>query len=191
MKSEVRSSKDRACDPESAIARTLDWLDKAVIGLNLCPFAKAVRVKDSIRLFCSAARNEADLCADLTNELRLLVAADPQQIETTLLIHPHVLGEFLDYNEFLDQADRCLDELDLVGEIQIASFHPDYQFAGTAAQAIENHTNRSPFPMLHLLRERSIEQALATFPDAALIYERNIDTLRRLGPEGWRRLIDA
>lgn len=187
----MRSSKDRPCDPDSAIATTLDWLDKAVIGLNLCPFAKAVRVKDSIRLVCSAARNEADLCADLTSELRLLVAADPQQIETTLLIHPHVLGDFLDYNEFLDQADRCLDELDLVGEIQIASFHPDYRFAGTAAQAIENHTNRSPFPMLHLLRESSIEQALASAPDAKLIYERNIDTLRRLGPEGWRRLIDA
>ena len=119
------------------------------------------------------------------------MAADPRQIETTLLIHPQVLGDFLDYNDFLARADRCLDELDLVGEIQIASFHPDYRFAGVAAQAIENHTNRSPFPLLHLLRESSVEQAVASFPDTELIYQRNIDNLRSLGPEGWRRLFKA
>lgn len=160
----------------------------AVIGLNLCPFAKAVRVRQAIRTVCSEATTPAALCADLLHELQWLMAADPRQIETTLLIHPQVLGDFLDFNDFLEVADRCLDELGLVGEIQIASFHPQYRFDGTDAQAIENHTNRSPFPMLHLLREASVEQAVASHPDAARIYERNIDTLRRLGPDGWQRL---
>ncbi len=191
MKSELRQPDARNLEPDNVIAATLTWLDKAVIGLNLCPFAKAVRVKDSIRLVCSDARSEDDLYADLLSELKLLAAADPRQIETSLLIHPHVLGDFLDYNDFLERADRCLGELDLEGVVQIASFHPHYRFAGTSAHAIENHTNRSPFALLHLLRESSIEQALASFPDAALIYERNIDNLRRLGPAGWRRLFEA
>lgn len=189
--SEPTHPKPPDLEPQVVIASTLAWLDKAVIGLNLCPFAKAVRIKDSIRLVCSGARNEDDLRADLLDELKLLAAADPHQIETSLLIHPHVLEDFLDYNDFLDRADRCIDELGLAGEIQIASFHPDYRFAGTAARAIENYTNRSPFAMLHLLRESSIEQALASFPDAAQIYRRNIETLRQLGTAGWRRLFEA
>ncbi len=173
---------------EAVIDATRNWLDKAVIGLNLCPFAKAVRIKDTIRFVCSQARTEAELRADLLDELQLLAATDPAQIETTLLIHPHVLADFLDYNDFLGVADDCLYETGLVGQVQIASFHPDYRFAGSRADSIDNYSNRSPFAMLHLLRESSVEQAVKAFPDAASIYERNIETLRRLGPEGWRKL---
>ncbi|MFP5286315.1 MAG: DUF1415 domain-containing protein, partial [Thermoanaerobaculia bacterium] len=118
-------------------------------------------------------------------------AADPEEIETTLLIHPRVLANFLDYNDFLDVADAAVSELGLTGEIQIASFHPRYQFAGTPPDAIENSTNRSPYPMLHLLREASVEHAVETFPDTSRIYEKNIETLRRLGPEGLRRHLEG
>jgi hypothetical protein len=154
----------------------------------LCPFAKAVHVKNQIRYVISDATTPDVLLADLTRELEILNSADPQNIETTLLIHPHTLNNFLDYNDFLHLADGALDELDLVGVIQIASFHPRYQFAGTDEDDIENFTNRSPYPMLHLLREESIERAVHAFPDAAKIYERNIELLQRLGHEGWQSL---
>ncbi len=172
----------------AVIAATQTWLDKAVIGLNLCPFAKAVRIKQTIRFVCSQARSEDELRADLLDELQLLIDTDPTKIETSLLIHPHVLGDFFDYNDFLGVADGCLRQLDLVGEIQIASFHPDYCFADSEPDAIDNHSNRSPFAMLHLLREASVEQALIAVPEAADIYERNIATLRHLGLDGWRKL---
>lgn len=173
---------------EEVLAATRAWLERAVIGLKLCPFAKAVYVKNQIRYMVSAARTSADLLADLLAELRILQAADASEIDTTLLLHPQVLGDFLDYNDFLELADAAVADQGLEGEIQIASFHPQYQFAGTRPQDIENCSNRSPYPMLHLLREASIERAVALFPEASQIYERNIETLRRLGQDGWRRL---
>jgi hypothetical protein len=173
---------------EEIIAATRQWLEKAVIGLDLCPFAKAVHVRDQIRYAVSGAKTPEQLLAELVGELQDLVAADPDEIETTLLIHPKVLIDFLDYNDFLSVADAAVAELGLEGVIQIASFHPLYQFAGTKPEDIENYTNRSPYPMLHLLREASVERAVAAFPDASRIYEKNIATLRRLGPEGWRQL---
>jgi uncharacterized protein len=174
--------------PAAARAATQAWLEKAVIGLNLCPFAKAVHLKQQIRWVVSAATHTAALREELVRELRLLHDTPAEQTDTTLLIHPFVLGDFADYNDFLDVADAAIAELGLEGELQVASFHPDYQFAGTPAGAIDNYSNRAPFPTLHLLRESSIEKAVAAFPDAADIYERNIDTLQRLGHAGWARL---
>lgn len=173
---------------DTVLQETRAWLEKAVIGLNLCPFAKPVHVAGRIRYVVSQAATSETLLADLLDELRTLAAADPEEIETTLLIHPRVLTDFLDYNDFLGVADAALEELDLVGEIQIASFHPDYQFEGTGPDDIENYTNRSPYPILHLLREASVEEAVASFPDTDRIYKANIETLRKLGIEGWRRL---
>lgn len=173
---------------DPVIQDTRDWLEKAVIGLNLCPFAKPVHVAGRIRYAVSRAETPEALLADLLVELRILAAADPEKIETTLLIHPRVLADFLDYNDFLDVADAALEELDLVGEIQVASFHPRYQFEGTGPDDIENYTSRSPYPMLHLLRESSVDRAVAAFPETDRIPERNIETLRSLGSEGLRRL---
>jgi hypothetical protein len=173
---------------EAAIAATRDWVERAVIGLNLCPFAKSVQAKNQIRYALSAAQTPEDLLADFIAELHLLQAADPSDIDTTLLVHPGVLADFLDYNEFLALADAAIAGEALEGEIQVASFHPHYQFAGTQPGDIENCSNRSPYPTLHLLRESSIARAVAVFPDAGQIFERNMETLRRLGNEGWRRL---
>lgn len=170
------------------IAATQAWMEKAVIGLNLCPFAKAVYIKQQIRYVVSAATEVNALVPELVAELRSLQAADPAKIETTLIIIPCVLADFLDYNDFLTVADNVLEDLELDGDIQIASFHPNYQFAGTAADDIENYTNRSPYPLLHLLREESIERAVAAFPEAEMIFEKNMDTLRKLGREGWQKL---
>jgi hypothetical protein len=175
---------------EQIVAATRTWLERAVIGLNLCPFAKAVQVRNQIRYAVSRAAESAALRAELADELQRLAAADPALHDTTLLIHPWVLADFFDYNEFLKTADEVVEELGLTGEIQIASFHPHYQFADSAAGDIENFTNRSPFPMLHLLRESSVERAVASFPDTDRIYQNNMETLRRLGHEGWRRLFD-
>jgi uncharacterized protein len=175
--------------PATALAATRRWLDRAVIGLNLCPFAKAVQVKAQIRWVVSEATDEQGLRDDLVRELEWLQAADPAQVETTLLIHPFVLGDFLDFNDFLGVADLALARLGLEGTLQIASFHPDYRFADSEGDDdIANFSNRAPYPTLHLLRESSIEAAVAAFPDAADIYERNIETLRRLGHAGWQKL---
>jgi len=173
---------------EEVLSATRTWLERAVIGLDLCPFARAPHIRNQIRFVVSEAETPEALLADLLAELRTLAGADPSDIETTLLIHPRVLEDFLDYNDFLDIADAALADLGLVGEIQIASFHPRYQFAGTEPDDVENLTNRSPYPILHLLREASVERAVAAFPDASKIYEKNIRTLRRLGREGWERL---
>lgn len=173
---------------DEIVAATRHWIDRAVVGLNLCPFAGRVFAEERIRYCVSRARSEDELLADLDVALRRLHAADPAQCETTLLIHPDVLEDFLDYNDFLDVADAALDVLDLTQEIQIASFHPRYQFADTEADAVENCTNRSPYPILHLLRQSSIERVAATFSDAETIYEANMSTLRRLGVDGWRKL---
>jgi len=173
---------------DQVVAATRAWLEKAVIGLNLCPFAKTVHVANQIRYAVSNAQTTEALLADLSCELQTLAAADPAQVETTLLVHPRVLDDFLDYNDFLDIADAAVEELGLTGTIQVASFHPQYRFADTEPDAIENYSNRSPYPMLHLLREESVERAVATFPHAGHIPERNIETLRRIGHDGWRRL---
>jgi uncharacterized protein len=172
-------------DPISA---TREWVDKAVIGLNLCPFAKAVQAKGQVRYVLSEATDTATLAAELENELRHLVAADPEQTDTTLIIHPQVLNDFLDFNDFLEEADELLERLGLEGTLQVASFHPSYQFAGTDPQDITNYTNRAPYPTLHLLREQSIDRAVEAFPDAEEIYERNMQTLQQLGLDGWEAL---
>lgn len=177
-----------ADDDARVLARTQAWLDRAVIGLNLCPFAKSVRVKDQIRFVISPATTVEALRDTLQQELQTLAQADPQQLDTTLLVHPRVLHDFLDYNDFLDVADQVLAGLGLEGVLQIASFHPDYQFAGTAADDIDNFSNRSPYPTLHLIREASIDRAVAAFPEAERIYEANIATLQHLGLAGWRAL---
>jgi hypothetical protein len=174
---------------EHVIAATRAWVDKAVIGLNLCPFAKAVQVKEQIRYVASPASTPEELAEELARELLLLRDTAPEETDTTLLIHPGVLTDFFDYNDFLEVADRILAKLGLEGEIQIASFHPDYQFADAAPNAIENYTNRSPYPILHLIREASLDKAVAAFPDASEIFEKNIDTMRRLGFAGWQALM--
>lgn len=181
---------DRFADPclGRALAETRAWVERAVIGLNLCPFARAAQVKGQVRYAASDARDEEALLADLHSELGRLAAADPAEIDTTLLVHPHVLGDFLAYNDFLDRADAALDALGLAGMLQVASFHPDYCFAGSTADDIANATNRSPHPTLHLLREASVERAVAAFPNAAAIYEANVARLRLLGPAGWAAL---
>ena len=175
---------------ETVITATMQWLERAVIGLNLCPFAKAVHIKKQIRYVVSAATTPDALCETLLTELQLLATTPAEEVDTTLLIHPHTLGlgEFLDYNDFLDVANAAVEELSLEGEIQIASFHPEYQFAGTAPDDITNYTNRSPYPMLQLLRETSVEKAVAAFPAAATIFEKNIETLKAMGKDGWEKL---
>ncbi len=178
-------------DPAEAaavVAATRFWLERAVIGLNLCPFAKSVYMKQQIRYAVTAASSAEELLAELRHELEVLADTDPAVIETTLLIHPRAMTDFIDYHLFLMHADAAIRSLGLSGVVQVASFHPDYEFAGSARDDIENCSNRSPYAMLHLLREASIDRAVAAFPDAAEIYERNIETLRRLGHEGWRRL---
>ena len=170
------------------IDRSRHWLERAVIGLNLCPFAKAVHARGQVRWVLSDATTEEALLADLVHELQVLQDASADEVETTLIVHPHVLGDFEDYNQFLDLADAAISELDLEGESQVASFHPQYRFAGSAPDASEDFSNRSPSPMLHLLREASIARAVAAFPDAEKIYGRNMDTLRALGHAGWQAL---
>ena len=173
---------------DEIIAVTRTWLERAVIGLNLCPFAKAVHVHNRVRYYVSGVQSTAELLDDLVGELRTLKAADVDECETTLLIHPYVLTEFIEYNQFLRAAEARVAKLGFAAEFQIASFHPQYQFGDAGPDDIENYTNRSPYPTLHLLRESSIERAVAAFPDAAEIYEKNIETLRRLGHAGWERL---
>ncbi|MDR7269253.1 hypothetical protein J2X20_001882 [Pelomonas saccharophila] len=173
---------------EQIIQDTRDWVVKAVIGLNLCPFAKAVHVNDRIRYVVSEATEPEALLKDLARELLTLNRADPEEIDTTLVIHPNVLTDFLDFNDFLDAADALVEELKLDGILQIADFHPGYQFDGSAADDIANYSNRSPYPTLHILREDSIERAVESMPDTASIYESNLETLDKLGHEGWRQL---
>ncbi len=175
---------------QDPVAATRLWLERAVIGLNLCPFAKAVLAKQQLRFVLSDASTPDALLSQLGEELLLLRDTPADQVDTTLLIHPHVLADFLDYNDFLDKADALVDALGLDGVLQVASFHPDYQFADSAADAVENFTNRAPFPTLHLLREDSVSRAVDAFPDPDAIVERNIETLRALGVDGWRSLLE-
>jgi hypothetical protein len=176
-------------EPTSIVtARMLAWVEHAVIGLNLCPFAKAPWVKGQVRCVVSASRDPESLLEELRAELRLLVETDPRKTETTLLVVPDQFAEFDEFNNFLDHADAAVIALDLEGTIQIASFHPRYRFAGTAPQDLDNATNRAPYPTLHLLREDSVERAVEAFPEAEAIYETNIRTLRELGESGWAAL---
>lgn len=173
---------------DAIISATRLWLEKAVIGLNLCPFAKAVYIKNQVRIVVSHAPHLDGFLEDLDRELDFLAAANPEEIDTTLLIHPTLLPDFLDFNDFLQIADAAVEEHGLEGILQIASFHPDFQFEGTTPDDISNYTNRAPYPTLHLLREASIERAVAAFPEAESIYQRNIETLENLGIAGWNDL---
>lgn len=178
-----------SADPRDPIAETQRWLQRAVIGLNLCPFAKAVVAKQQVRFVLSDAEAADDLLQTLGEELALLRDTPAEEIDTTLIVHPRVLTDFLDYNDFLDLADGLVESMDLEGVLQVASFHPEYQFAGSEPDDIANYTNRSPYPTLHLLREDSVSRAVAAFPDPEAIVERNVEALVRLGREGWRRLL--
>jgi hypothetical protein len=170
------------------IAETRAWVQRAVVGLNLCPFAKAPLVKDQIRFVVCASDDARVLLELLCTQMDELVEADPARVETTLVIHPNALLDFAEFNDFLDAADAALEDRDLAGVLQIASFHPRYQFADAAADDLSNATNRSPYPTLHLLREASVERAVEAFPEADAIYETNIATLDALGAEGWAQL---
>lgn len=180
-------------DDESArqaAADTRRWVEKAVIGLNLCPFAKAVQTKGQVRYAVSGAVDEEGVLADLEDELMLISEADPETIDTTLLILPEALHDFYEFNDFGELSDRLLKRMRLVGELQVATFHPAFQFADTDPDDIGNYTNRSPYPTLHILREASIDRAVEAFPEAETIYEKNIETLEKLGLDGWRKLMD-
>lgn len=179
---------DSAARHDDIIAATRNWLERAVIGLNLCPFAKGVHVKGQIRYVVSTAQNDNALLDDLERELKFLTEAAPEDVDTTLLITPDVLADFGDFTDFLDLVEVVLRTQGLGGVLQVASFHPDYVFADAEADDIANHTNRAPYPTLHLIREASLARATAAYPDADDIYERNIETLRQLGHQGWRAL---
>lgn len=163
-------------------------MEKAVIGLKLCPFAERVYEAGRVRYRVSEQTSAAGLLQELRDELLYLHERDAEECETTLLVHPRVLNDFIEYNDFLAVCEAAVADLGLEGELQVASFHPQYRFAGTEASDIENYTNRSPYPMLHVLREASIERALAGVTDPDEIYRRNIRTLRELGHAGWQKL---
>ena len=180
---------DAAFNHEEVEAAMRRWLERAVIGLNLCPFAKAVYTRDQVRIVVSDADNIDDLREELGEEMLRLRDTPVDEIDTKLLVLPHVLGDFLDYNDFLDEADGLLEALELDGVLQVASFHPDYQFAGTEFDDAGNNTNRAPYPVLHLLREESIDRAVAAYPEPDAIIDRNIRTMETLGNDGYRNLL--
>ena len=167
---------------------TVRWLERAVIGLNLCPFAKGVHGKGQIHYVVSSATEGAQLLQELGDELKALAEISPEERDTTLLMAPACFPDFLDFNDFLELADQLLNALDLEGILQIASFHPAFQFGGTTVDDVTNCTNRAPYPTLHLLREDSIDRAVAAFPEAETIYERNMQVLEEMGAEGWQAL---
>ena len=176
--------------PDSATVtdHTRQWLEKAVIGLNLCPFAKAPHVKNLVRISVSQARHLDGFLEDLDSELQLLGDTPANKLETTLLVHPTLFPDFDTFNQMLDIADAAVVDNGLEGIVQIAPFHPDFQFEGTDSDDIGNYTNRSPYPTLHLIREDSIAKAAQAFPDASAIFERNIALLEEMGHEGWDKL---
>lgn len=176
-------------DPDSSVVNAMRrWLERAVIGLNLCPFAKAVHVKNQVHYVVCRATEPADVLDVLRGELLDLAQADPHVRDTTLLMLPDTFADFVDFNDFLYAAEKLLRKLKLVGELQIASFHPQFEFADASPDDIGNFTNRAPYPTLHLLREASIDRAVEAFPAAEQIYEKNIATLQQLGLEGWSAL---
>lgn len=191
---------DQAAHPTSASTTPLQerdaqviadmerWLERAVIGLNLCPFAKGVHVKGQIHYVVSHAQDARALAEDLHRELEALAEISPEKRDTTLLMAPDCLDNFLDFNDFQELADDMIDALDLGGILQVASFHPQFQFDGTDIDDVSNCTNRAPYPTLHLLREESIDRAVEVFPEAEEIFERNIEVLEKLGTQGWKDL---
>ena len=174
---------------DKQIKSVQQWLEKIVIGLNLCPFAKRELVKNRIRFKVSEAKSEEKLLEDLNTELELIFSN--ASVETTLLIIPNILQDFNDYNQFLDLADALIQQKDFEGEFQIASFHPDYQFADTEFDDVENYTNRSPYPILHILREASLEKAIDTYPDVENIPEKNIALLKSMGTDKVKELLNG
>ncbi|GKT21417.1 DUF1415 domain-containing protein [Acidovorax sp. SUPP3334] len=164
------------------------WLERAVIGLNLCPFAKAVHVKEQIHYVVSEATDGRALLEDLQRELEALAEISSERRDTTLLMAPACMEDFLDFNDFLALADDLVEAMDLGGILQVASFHPQFQFEGTDVDDVTNSTNRAPYPTLHLLREDSIDRAVEAFPEAEAIFERNIEVLEDLGADGWKAL---
>ena len=176
--------------PDSATVtdHTRQWLEKAVIGLNLCPFAKAPHVKNLVRISVSQARHLDGFLEDLDRELQLLGDTPADELETTLLVHPTLFPDFDTFNQMLDIADAAVVDNGLEGIVQIAPFHPDFHFEGTEADDIGNYTNRSPYPTLHLIREDSIAKAAEAFPDAEAIFGRNIALLEKMGKSGWDAL---
>jgi hypothetical protein len=178
-------------DAEAVTAETRAWVNRAVVGLNLCPFAKAAQVKELIRYVVSDASDGESLLATLCDEMQRLVDTPATEIETTLVIHPRVLNDFADFNDFLGAAEAAVDEMGLEGVLQVAAFHPEFQFGGTEPDDITNATNRSPWPTLHLLREDSITKAVDSFPDPDSIYETNMRTMETLGAAGWLALQQA
>jgi len=175
-------------DHVQAIADTRRWLERAVIGLNLCPFAKAVFAKGQVHITTASAEGAAGILRELQQEMDALLAVSAQERDTTLLVIPAGMEDFLSFNDLTAQAERLVRKRRLDGVLQVASFHPRFTFADTEEDDVTNCTNRSPHPILHLLREESMDRAVAAFPDAADIYERNMETLRRLGPDGWDAL---
>lgn len=171
------------------VEHTKTWLEKAIIGLNLCPFAKAVYVKDQVRIVISHAKHLDGFLEDLDRELEHLAQCDPNVTDTSLLVHPSLFDDFLTFNDMVFLADQAIAEHDLVGVLQIAPFHPRFQFDGTDVDDISNYTNRSPYPTLHLIRESSIDKAVAAIPNADAIFERNIALLEEMGHEGWAKLV--
>lgn len=175
-------------DSDIVVQDTIRWLERAVIGLNLCPFAKGVHTKGQIHYVVSAARDGRELLQDLQRELESLAQISPDERDTTLLMAPGCFESFLDFNDFLGLVDELIDAMSLGGILQVASFHPQFQFDGTTPDDVTNCTNRAPYPTLHLLREDSIDQAVQAFPEAETIYERNMHVLQNMGAEGWRAL---
>ena len=165
------------------------WLETLVIGLNLCPFAKKELIKNRIRFVVCEKESEEELLLYLNQELEHIFAHD--NVETSLIILPKVLQNFEDYNQFLDLADALIQQMDFEGEFQIASFHPDYQFADTEFDDVENYTNRSPYPILHILREASLEKAIDTYPDVESIPEKNIALLKSMGTDKVKELLNG
>lgn len=174
---------------DDVLAATRRWLEEAVIGLNLCPFAKSVYVKNQVRIVVSRARHIDAFLDDLDRELDLLKTTPSEEVETTLLVHPTLFPDFLVFNDFLNVADEVLVEHELEGVVQIAPFHPDFVFDGEPEGDMSHYTNRSPYPTLHLIREEGLGKAIDSYGDTDEIYERNIDVLRKLGPAGWQRLM--
>ena len=185
------TSEEETGSDDPVIAATRKWVERAVIGLSLCPFAHAPFRDGRIRFVHTRVATQAALADVLADELERLSHASRDEIETTLIVHPGVLGDFLDYNDFLDVADAIVAEMELDGVIQVASFHPQYQFEDTAPDDITNFSNRSPYPTLHLLREESVDEAVATHPDTESIPARNIATMKKLGRDGWLAIFSA
>lgn len=173
---------------EVVIAHTKHWLEKAVIGLNLCPFAKAPYNKGQVRIAVSHAKHLDGFLEDLDRELQHLLTTAPDELATTLLIHPHLFDDFLLFNDVTELADQAILDNQAEGILQIAPFHPAFQFEGTNINDVSNYTNRSPYPTLHLIREADIARAAEAFPDASVIFERNIRLLEEMGEEGWQKL---